>query len=167
MGFHWCFISIRPDSGWEISRSGSISAQVMAYCLAIPSHYLNQSQILISDVLCFQLGAISQQVLKLLFYVINLKIILLTLLPHLPGANELKHITVTSSWVLSNHQPHGCLFNCLPRHRSKKTSKLHVTGLCAGNSPVTGEFPAQRTSNAENVSIWWRHHDGQVIDTWI
>ena len=36
--------------------------------------------------------------------------------------------------------------------------KLRVTGLCAGNSPVTGEFPAQRTSNAENVSIWWRHH---------
>ena len=28
-----------------------------------------------------------------------------------------------------------------------------------GNSPVTGEFPAQRASNAENVSIWWRHHD--------
>ena len=23
---------------------------------------------------------------------------------------------------------------------------------------VTGEFPAQRASNAENVSIWWRHH---------
>ena len=21
-----------------------------------------------------------------------------------------------------------------------------------------GEFPAQRSSNAENVSIWWRHH---------
>ena len=43
--------------------------------------------------------------------------------------------------------------------RSKKTSKLRVTGLCAGNSPVTGEFPAQRASNAENVSIWWRHHE--------
>ena len=28
-----------------------------------------------------------------------------------------------------------------------------------GNSPITGEFPAQRASNAENVSIWWRHHD--------
>ena len=27
-----------------------------------------------------------------------------------------------------------------------------------GDSPVTGEFYAQRTSNAENVSIWWRHH---------
>ena len=37
-------------------------------------------------------------------------------------------------------------------------SKLHITGLCEGNSPVTGEFPAQRASNAENVSIWWRHH---------
>ena len=29
--------------------------------------------------------------------------------------------------------------------------------LC-GNSPVTGEFPAQKASNAKNVSIWWRHH---------
>ena len=38
-------------------------------------------------------------------------------------------------------------------------TKLHVTGLCAGNSPVTGKFPAQRASNAEDVSIWWRHHD--------
>ena len=40
----------------------------------------------------------------------------------------------------------------------KKTSKLRVTGLCAVNSPVSGEFPAQMASNAENVSIWWRHH---------
>ena len=45
------------------------------------------------------------------------------------------------------------------RHISKKTSKLRVTGLWEGNSPVTGEFPAQRASNAENVSILWRHHD--------
>ena len=40
----------------------------------------------------------------------------------------------------------------------KKKSKLPVTGLCEGNSPVTGEFPVRRASNAENVSIWWRHH---------
>ena len=38
----------------------------------------------------------------------------------------------------------------------KKTSKLRVTGLCAGNSPATGEFPVQMTNNTENVSIWWR-----------
>ena len=41
----------------------------------------------------------------------------------------------------------------------KKTSKLRVTGLCVGNSPGTGEFPAQMASYAENVSIWWRHHE--------
>ena len=45
------------------------------------------------------------------------------------------------------------------RRRSKKTSKLRVTGLCAENSPVTGEFHTQRASNAKNVSIWWRHHE--------
>ena len=77
-----------------------------------------------------------------------------------------------------NHQPHHCLLNRLLRRRSKKTSKLCVTGLCvgdspgpvnsphkwpltqkmfpfddvtallvlcAGNSPVTGEFPSQRS----------------------
>ena len=35
----------------------------------------------------------------------------------------------------SNHQPHDCLLKRLFRRRSKKTSKLRVTGLCAGNSP--------------------------------
>ena len=59
---------------------------------------------------------------------------------------------------VSNHQPHGCLLNRLFRRKSKKTSKLRVTGHCAGNSPGTGEFPAQMASYAENVSIWWRHH---------
>ena len=59
---------------------------------------------------------------------------------------------------VSNHQPHDCLLNGLFRRRSKKTSKLRVTGLFEGNSPVTGEFPAQKASNAENISIWWHHH---------
>ena len=59
---------------------------------------------------------------------------------------------------VSNHQPHGCLLNRLFRRKSKNTSKLRVTGHCAGNSPGTGEFPAQMASYAENVSIWWRHH---------
>ena len=59
---------------------------------------------------------------------------------------------------VSNHQPYHCLLSRLFRHRSKKNSKLTVTGLCAGNSPVTGDFPAQRARNAENVSIWWLNH---------
>ena len=36
------------------------------------------------------------------------------------------------------------LTNFYSMRRSKKTSKLRVTGLCDGNSPVTGEFPAQK-----------------------
>ena len=60
---------------------------------------------------------------------------------------------------VSNHQPHDCLLKRLFRCRSKKTSKLRVTGLCAGNSQGTDGFPAQKASNAENVSIWRRQHD--------
>ena len=112
-------------------------------------------------------------------------------------------VTSTSDGV-SNRQPHHCLLNRLFRRRSKKISKLRVTGVCAGihrgpvnsphkwrlkspasplftqpfiqtqikenikaprhwrlcgDSPGTGEFPAQMASNAENVSIWWRHHE--------
>ena len=68
---------------------------------------------------------------------------------------------------VSNHQPHDCLLNRLCRRRSKKTSKLFVTDLCAVNSPGTGEFTAQIASNAENVSIWWRHHDDKVRTVYI
>ena len=59
---------------------------------------------------------------------------------------------------VSNHQPHHCLLNSLFGCRSKKTSKLRVTGHCAGNSPGTGEIPAEMASNAEYASIWRRYH---------
>ena len=80
------------------------------------------------------------------------------------GVEELLTPLATLRWrhherdSVSNHQPHDCLLDRLFRRRSKKSSKLRVTGLCAGNSPGTGEFPAQLASCAENVSIWWRHH---------
>ena len=45
---------------------------------------------------------------------------------------------------VSNHGRFDYLLNRLFRRRSKKTSKLRITGLCEGNSPETGEFPAQR-----------------------
>ena len=80
-----------------------------------------------------------------------------------PAENWITRITslgsdshFTSQWRhnerdgVSNHQPQDCLLRRLFRRRSTKTSKLRVTGLCEGNSPVTGEFPAQRASNAEN-----------------
>ena len=50
---------------------------------------------------------------------------------------------------------------------SKDTSKLCITGLWEGNSLMPGEIPAQRSSNVENVSIWWHHRGskGRVIRT--
>ena len=82
---------------------------------------------------------------------------------HFHGASE-RIIFLTLQWrhngrnSVSNHQPHNCLLKRLFRRRSKEISKLRVTGFCAGKSPVSGEFPAQKASNAGNVSIWWRHH---------
>ena len=70
---------------------------------------------------------------------------------------------------VSNHQPHDCILSRIFRRRSKKISKLHVTGLCMGNSSLAGEVPAQMASNTENVSIWWRHHDQVLLthsNTW-
>ena len=78
---------------------------------------------------------------------------------NLPGAHYTEHGSLRRRHNerdgVSNHQ---WLLKRLFRRRSKETSKLRVTGFCAGNSPVTGEFPAQMASNAENVSIRWRHH---------
>ena len=53
---------------------------------------------------------------------------------------------------VSDHLRIDCLLSRLFKRRSNKISKLRVTGLCE-------EFPAQRASNAETDSIWWRHHD--------
>ena len=54
---------------------------------------------------------------------------------------------------ISNHQSHDCLLSRLFRHRSKKTWKLRVTGLCEGNSPVTGEFFAQKPVTRKMLSF--------------
>ena len=59
---------------------------------------------------------------------------------------------------VSNHQHHHCLLNRLFKRRSKKTSKLCVTGLCE-----TGEFLAKMANNVENISIWWHHH-GNIVN---
>ena len=58
---------------------------------------------------------------------------------------------------VSNHHRLHCLSNCWFGVRTKETSKLRVTGLCVGNTRATGEFLKQKASNAENVSVWWRH----------
>ena len=68
---------------------------------------------------------------------------------------------------VSNHRSLGCLFYTLFKPTSKKTSRPALLVLCEENSPLTGEFSSQRTSNAENVSIWWRHNDNHYICVWL
>ena len=53
---------------------------------------------------------------------------------------------------VSNHRSSVC------SGADQRKHQFRVTGLCEGNLPVTGGFPSQRASDAENVSIWWRHH---------
>ena len=74
------------------------------------------------------------------------------------AVSGLKHyddVIMSARWRLKSH----CLRKRFFTGKSKKTLKLCVTGLCEGKSPVTGEFSAQRVSHAENVSVWWRHHE--------
>ena len=61
-------------------------------------------------------------------------------------------------WCCLHHRHLDCLLNPLSRRASKKPRKLRISDLYEGNSRVAGDFPAQRASNAENVSICWRHH---------
>ena len=50
---------------------------------------------------------------------------------------------------VSDHRRLDGLFKRLFRRRSKKTSKLRITGLCEGNPPVTSEFPSQTANKAD------------------
>ena len=52
---------------------------------------------------------------------------------------------------------HSTIYSGTDQRKHQSSASLAFV-LCAGNSPVTGEFPAQRASNVENVSIWWCHH---------
>ena len=70
--------------------------------------------------------------------------------PHWCRNNNLQYVSL--QWLyngrdgVSNHRLRDYLHNSL---LSKKRWKLRVTGLWVENSPVTGEIPTQRGSNAE------------------
>ena len=65
-----------------------------------------------------------------------------------------------------------------PRARELRSKSAHysdvimsmmasqITGVSIVYSAMTGEFSAQTASNVENVSIWWRHHEGQGLCYW-
>ena len=65
---------------------------------------------------------------------------------------------------VSNLRSFNCLLKRLFRRRSKKTSAIGVTDIYEGKPPVTGGFRSQKASNAEKVSIWWRHNGCGCLD---
>ena len=95
--------------------------------------------------------------IQLLIFIAELRMLFLTYTSFLPLPyfwTVQHHPSIALQWHhnehegVPNYQPYDCLLERLFRRRSQKTSKLRVTGLCVENSPVTGEFPAQRASNA-------------------
>ena len=58
------------------------------------------------------------------------------------------------SGSVSNHQPHPFLLNRLFRRRSKKISKLRVTGLCSGDRIIPLSKPIEKYFNL-NPKAWW------------
>ena len=80
---------------WQ--RSGSTLASVMACCLMAPIHYLNQCWLIIKVFCGIHLWAILQEkVFMTLFCYMHLEIILLKLLPYLPGTNELNSVCLVT-----------------------------------------------------------------------
>ena len=79
------------------------------------------------------------------------------------------YITVTSQWVgwrLKSPAPR--LFTQpFIQTQIKESIDAPRHWLCAGNSPMTGEFSAQMASNAELFFIWWRHHDMNYTRGWV
>ena len=82
--------------------------------------------------------------------------------------NRLNHWFPRVKWIqwrhngcdgVSNHQCHHCLL----KHLFGADQRKHQSSASLAFVPVTGEFPAQMASNAENVSIWWRHHGFGLI----
>ena len=119
----------------ELTDDKSTLVQVMAWCRQATNHYLSQ---------CWPRSISPNAVTRPQWAKLAME-----------ASLQWRH---NGRYGVSNHQPHYCLRNRIIRSRSKKISKLCITGLCVGNSPVTNEFPAQMSRNTENVSIWWRHH---------
>ena len=64
-----------------------------------------------------------------------------------------RQIIVLASWITG--QSSVCSTLCLDRQQ--RNIKGVLLPFCEGNPPVSGGFPAQKDSNADYVSVWWRH----------
>ena len=74
---------------------------------------------------------------------------------------NVNYITMTSQWPRWRlKSPASRLFTqpFIQTHIKENNKAPRHWPLCE-EFTGTGEFPAQRASYAENVSVWWRHHD--------
>ena len=94
--------------------------------------------------LCRKIDIICEKINKLV-WLCHYDDVIMTML-----ASQITSLTVVYSIVYSGV------------NQRKHQSSASLAFVCAGNSPGTGEFPAQMASYAENVSIWWRHHVHQL-----
>ena len=69
-------------------------------------------------------------------------------------------MSTMASQITSLMTVYSAVYSGTDQRKHQSSASL---GLCEANSPVTGEFQTERASNAENVSIWWRHNvDGLI-----
>ena len=109
MGFQWASNITHCVLGMPYGDIGlsQILAQVMACCLMVPSHYLNQCWHIISKVPCSSSDGIIIRRSEGTINNTRLKITVLKLHPDLPGANEL------TLWEMVNTGPHWSNFTKL------------------------------------------------------
>ena len=75
--------------------------------------------------------------------------------------------SITLQWChndhhgVSNHLHSTVCLNVYLNYHQRQTKPV-LLALCEWNPPVTGGFPSQMASNAENVPMEWRHHDMNV-----
>ena len=79
---------------------------------------------------------------------------------HLRAVSQQVHYSdVIMSMMVSLITSYSIVYStiCSGADQRKHHSSV-TTGLCEVKSLKTGEFPAQRASNEENIFIWWSHH---------
>ena len=65
-------------------------------------------------------------------------------------ASQISSLTIVYSTVIRAH--------------TKENIKAPLHWPLCGKFTATGEFPVRMASNADNVSIWWRHHENGPLN---
>ena len=63
-------------------------------------------------------------------------------------------MTTVASQITSITVVYSIVYSGADQRKYQSSASLALGGELTG----TGDFPTQKVSNAENVSIWWRHH---------